>query len=130
MIVNFMKCIVIAGFLGVVSGCVNGVPIQPLHSSISTVVPSDRVKTAILKAGREREWAMTVTAPGVITGQFQTRDHVVVIRITYSGTDYTIDYVSSKNMNEKDGMIHKKYNSWIRSLDKEIQLNLADNRNS
>lgn len=130
MIKSFVRVVAVIGFVGIVSGCVNGVPIQPLHSTISSVVPSDRVKAAILKAGREREWAMTVTAPGVITGQLQARDHVVVIRITYSGTEYTIDYVSSKNMDEKDGQIHRKYNNWIRNLDKEIQLNLADNGNS
>ncbi|VFS69364.1 Uncharacterised protein [Raoultella planticola] len=56
------------------------------------------MKQAILRAGVQRQWIMSQTAPGAIAARQQARDHVVEVRINYSASGYSIHYVSSSNM--------------------------------
>lgn len=115
----------IAVLCGVLAGCSNTVPVQQVHSSIFGKHSQDQVRTAILLAGKNREWIMTEETPGVITARQTARQHGVVVNIHYTSTTYSIDYVSSSNMDAAKGKIHKKYNTWVRNLDKDIQLNLS-----
>ncbi len=107
------------------TGCVRTVPVLNVSESITAHLSADQVKTAILRAGIEREWVMTPIAPGVINGHLSQREHTVDIRITYSPTDYSITYVDSRNLKAGNGLIHRSYNRWIQLLDHDIQLKLS-----
>lgn len=85
----------------------------------------DQVKNAILEAGQEREWVMTPVSPGVINGHIDQRGHIADIRINYSTSSYSINYVTSQNLRAARGKIHRNYNRWINKLDREIQLRLS-----
>ncbi|WP_409309379.1 hypothetical protein [Pectobacterium sp. B1J-3] len=121
------KQLIFAGLACVLTlaGCARTAPVANVTKPIVAHVTTDQVKTAILQAGLEREWAMTPVSPGVINGHLDQRGHVADIRITYSQTSYSINYVSSKNLKAGNGEIHRNYNRWINNLDREIQLKLA-----
>lgn len=119
----------IAVLCGILVGCSNTVPVQQVHSSIFGKHSQDQVRMAILQAGKKREWIMTEEASGVITARQIARGHEVVVHIPYTSTTYSIDYVSSSNMDAAKGKIHKKYNTWVKNLDKDIQLSLSLNTN-
>lgn len=107
------------------AGCARTAPVVNVNKSIAVQVSNDQVKKAILQDGLERGWALTAVSPGVIEGRLTQRDHVADIRINYTQTNYTINYVSSKNLMAGSGNIHHNYNRWINNLDREIQIKLA-----
>ncbi|MDC9589150.1 hypothetical protein PSI23_07400 [Xenorhabdus sp. XENO-10] len=107
------------------AGCARNAPILTPQSTIMTHNSLPSVKKAILEAGKKRKWAMTETSPGVIDGFLKKRDHDVQIRINYTAKNYSINYVNSHKLRERNGKIHRNYNRWVNNLDKDIQLNLA-----
>ena len=107
------------------AGCARTAPIDQVRSTVSAGHSAEQVKTAILKAGHQRDWIMSEARPGVIKGRLQARDHSVEISVPYSATGYAINYESSLNLRAKDGKIHKNYNRWVHNLDHDIQLNLS-----
>ncbi|XBS70894.1 hypothetical protein ABK905_07445 [Acerihabitans sp. KWT182] len=110
------------------TGCARTEPVLNISEPISGHLSADEVRIAILQAGIEREWVMTPAAPGIINGHLSQREHRVDIRISYSPTGYSINYVDSRNLKAKDGLIHRSYNRWIHNLDHDIQLKLATKR--
>ncbi|PWC20035.1 hypothetical protein DDT52_11845 [Brenneria roseae subsp. roseae] len=108
-----------------VTGCARTAPVANVTKTIAAQQTADQVKRAILQAGLEREWVMVPVSPGVINGHLDQRGHIADIRITYSQTSYSINYVSSQNLMAGGGKIHRNYNRWINNLDREIQLKLA-----
>ncbi|MCG8157382.1 hypothetical protein JMY81_20515 [Brenneria goodwinii] len=121
------KQLILAGLVCVVAlaGCARTAPVLNVTTPIAAHHTDDQVKKAILQAGLEREWVMTPVSPGLINGHLDQRGHVADIRINYSPTSYSINYVSSRNLIAGDGKIHRNYNRWINNLDREIQLKLA-----
>lgn len=119
--VQWFAAIAVAGAL---AGCARTAPVEQIQTAVSAGHTEDQVKQAILRAGVQRQWIMSQTAPGAIAARQQARDHVVEVRINYSASGYSIHYVSSSNM-MACGKIHKNYNRWVHNLDKDIQVNLA-----
>ncbi|CPR15442.1 lipoprotein [Brenneria goodwinii] len=121
------KQLILAGLVCVVAlaGCARTAQVLNVTTPIAAHHTDDQVKKAILQAGLEREWVMTPVSPGLINGHLDQRGHVADIRINYSPTSYSINYVSSRNLIAGDGKIHRNYNRWINNLDREIQLKLA-----
>lgn len=99
---------------------------QPIQNVVDAPVtstnpmPVAKVKTSILAAGTELGWKMADIGPGVIQGTLNLRKHTAVVDITYTATKYSIVYKSSINLDEKDGQIHKNYNSWVQNLSRKI----------
>ena len=107
-------------------GCARQAPIKTLENiPVSYNVPILAVENAILEAGDERGWLMTVTRFGVIEGILLVRSHEVLIEITYDAKEYSIKYLNSKNLNYKNGLIHPKYNSWTQDLRMDIHRKLT-----
>ncbi|MFK3704260.1 hypothetical protein EDF73_104337 [Raoultella sp. BIGb0138] len=111
--------------VGTLAGCARTAPVEQIQTTVSAGHSDAQVKQAILRAGVQRQWIMSETAPGTIAARQQARDHVAEVRINYSATGYSIHYVSSSNLMASDGKIHKNYNRWVHNLDKDIQVNLA-----
>ncbi len=100
-----------------------GQPIQNVNdAAIVSVKPLQvaQVKTAIMFAGTSLGWKMAEVGPGLIQGTLNLRKHTAVVDIPYSATKYSIVYKSSINLDEKDGHIHKNYNSWVQNLSNKI----------
>lgn len=120
--VQWFAAIAVAGAL---AGCARTAPVEQIRTTVSAGHTEAQVKQAILRAGVQRQWIMSQTAPGAIAARQQAHDHVVEVRINYSASGYSIHYVSSSNMLASGGKIHKNYNRWVHNLDKDIQVNLA-----
>ena len=121
------KQLICLGIISVLTlaGCARTAPVANVNKPIAVQVSNEQVKKAILQAGLERGWTMTSITPGVIEGRLDQRGHVADIRINYTQTNYSINYVDSKNLMAGSGKIHHNYNRWINNLDREIQLKLA-----
>lgn len=63
--------------------------------------------------------------PGVISGEIQVRKHHATINIPYNTQSYSINYVSSLNLDDSgSGKIHRNYNRWVNGLNQAIQIEL------
>ncbi|PVZ84296.1 hypothetical protein C9426_23655 [Serratia sp. S1B] len=122
---KFLKWCIALTVIGTLAGCARTAPVVQVHSTVTAGHTENQVRDAILKAGQQRQWIMTQVTPGVINGRLQARDHVAEIRINYTATSYSINYVSSLNLQSSAGKIHKSYNRWVLNLDRDIQLNLS-----
>ncbi|MBI0525344.1 hypothetical protein F7116_22905, partial [Dickeya dianthicola] len=62
------KQLIFAGFACVLAlaCCARTAPVANVTKPIAAQMTTEQVKTAILQAGLEREWAMTQASPGVI----------------------------------------------------------------
>jgi hypothetical protein len=89
----------------------------------------EQARAAIIRAGAALGWEIKDDGPSSLTGTLHLRKHTAVVEIPYSATDYSIEYRSSVNLNEKNGRIHKNYNGWVQNLSKRInvELQLANN---
>jgi hypothetical protein len=108
------------------AGCGNLAEIRNIQSTTITGQSAAQIKNAILKAGASRQWVMTEAGTGVINGRYIARSHRVDIRVNYTASGYTINYVSSEGMREGNGQINRNYNRWVENLnhDIKVQLNL------
>lgn len=110
------------------AGCARTEPVKNINQTLNTHYSDNQLQTAILDAGRARQWVMQPQQPGVITGRIIQRNHSADIRITYGADHYSINYVSSNNLMAGPGEIHRNYNRWVNNLDKDIQLRLASSK--
>ena len=123
---KMLKIIISALTLLLVTSCSTS---QPVMNMTNSLVPSNLseqdVSRAIINAGVSKTWVMREERPGLITGHIQVRQHQANISIPYNTTNYSINYVSSVNLNDKGkGKIHRTYNRWINGLNQAIQLEL------
>ena len=98
-------------------------PIQNVNDAIvvsANPVKLEQVKSAIMIAGTSLGWKMAEVSPGLIQGTLNLRKHTAIVDIPHSTGKYSIVYKSSINLDEKDGQIHKNYNSWVQNLSKKI----------
>ncbi|BCU53662.1 hypothetical protein [Enterobacter kobei] len=111
--------------VGALAGCARTAPVYNVHSTVSVGHTQEQVRSAILKAGAQRQWIMNDAGPGAITARQQSRDHMAEVRVNYTATSYSITYANSQNLRASGGKIHKNYNRWVNNLDKDIQVNLS-----
>lgn len=115
--------IAIAGATGCRTSPIRNYDKQPVPSGATQA----QVGKAIVSAGNSLGWAMKEEYPGMVSGELFVRDHVAKIKVPYSATDYSIDYVSSQNLkyDAAKRTIHSNYNGWVENLDNGIRTRLA-----
>jgi hypothetical protein len=86
---------------------------------------NDQIKAAIIRAGAGLGWQMKDEGPGKIVATLLIRKHTAVVEIPYSPSGYSINYLSSVNLDESGGQIHKNYNGWIQNLTRGINSQLS-----
>jgi hypothetical protein len=110
--------------LVMVSACSRSAPVYNVQNDPIPVatqrLPLDEIGRTIIQAGTRRHWRMDPTGPGHITGKFDDREHEAVIDISYTQQAYSITLAQSANLHQDGDDIHKKYNKWIRALQREI----------
>lgn len=119
---NHIKLLLIALFTVVVLvGCRGNVAARDVHQNINGSFTMQQVETAILAAGRSRGWNMTKKRNGLISGKIVTRGNSAEIRIPYSTSQYSIEYVGSQNLTEDTPRVPENYNRWSMKLKQSIQ---------
>ena len=127
-----MKKLLIAVALTTVLGAVQArstvaliEPSRVVLASSGDVLNTDKVKSAIVRAGARRQWAVHADAPGKLVMKYNKQNkHEVVVEIAYDTSGYQIRYVSSTNMKYETEagvpMIHPFYNKWVTTLSQDI----------
>ena len=83
-----------------------------------------QIETAILQACKDRGWIAKVASPGSIQADLSLRSFFAAVEIKYDTTQYSINYMDSKNLNYDGARINRHYNSWVNNLSKSINANL------
>lgn len=89
-------------------------------------LPLERIEALIIAAGQNRAWQFQRQAPGYLTATQTQPKYSATVDIRFSQQAYSIMLRSSTGLREKDGSIHRRYNSWIRSLQRDIDASLAN----
>ena len=124
--VNIKMACAVMGFalcFGISTASWGAQPIQNVNDAAivsAKPVKIEQVKSTIMIAGTSLGWKMAEVSPGLIQGTLNLRKHTAVVDISYSASKYSIVYKSSVNLDEKDGQIHKNYNSWVQNLSNKI----------
>lgn len=123
---KMLKIIISALALVLVAGCSTSQPVMNMtNSQVPLGLSESDISRAIINAGVSKKWVMREEHPGLITGHIQVRQHQANISIPYNTANYSINYVSSVNLDDKGkGKIHRNYNRWINGLNQAIQLEL------
>ncbi|WP_421272345.1 hypothetical protein [Aeromonas taiwanensis] len=118
-------CVVLTCAL--LAACSTSQPIRNMAANpVAFNLTDEQVANAIITAGISKSWVMKKEKTGLIRGQVNVRQHQAVIDIPYSARDYSINYVSSVNLDDKGkGSIHRSYNRWVLGLNQAIQTELA-----
>ena len=125
---KMLKRVIALTLLAAVVGCaapIYNVNNAPVTSSSAKQLSASQVREAIVRAGASLGWVMNDSGPNTLTGTIHLRTHTAVIDIPYSAQSYSINYVTSKNLNASNGSIHKNYNGWITNLTRAIEVQLA-----
>ncbi len=107
-----------------VGACSRTAPVYDVRDRPIPVVAQklslDEIGQNIMSAGRRRHWRIDPIGPGRMTGRLDDRQHEAVIDISYTQQSYSITLADSVNLRQEGGEIHKKYNKWIRLLERDI----------
>ena len=121
--------IIFSVFAIFLSGCSTS---QSIHNVADSPVPSyikasqNEVEKAIIKATSIKGWTISKKESGYIEAGITVRGrHHAVVGIPYSDQAYSINYVSSDNLDHKGDTIHRNYNKWVTLLDRQIQAELT-----
>lgn len=148
-----MRLLMLVFIMWSIGGTVFARSVVPIVNFEDQVVPSadgtpkalDKVREAILAAGRDQEWQMNPVKDGHIVATRVIRGkHTMVLDITYSPARYSVVYSDSINLNFKpvgsvqpasvqgaaasgaaQGMIHPNYNKWVGDLNFAIARKLG-----
>ncbi len=121
------------------SGCENVRPIYQVENQpipqLSTPLTLKQVERHILKAGRLRNWTLRAIEPGKIHGLLSIKRRSATVSIDYDQRFYSIRYKSSHKLYageawkdqafEGQFVIHRKYNSRVRALERSINRELS-----
>jgi hypothetical protein len=112
------------------AGCATQQPIYnvtdaPVMTASGKAPTMSEVQVAIIRAGTALGWQIAPEKPGRLTGRLVLRSHQAVVDIQHNAKTYSIKYRESVDLGEKDGQIHRNYNSWIQNLDNGIRTQLS-----
>lgn len=100
---------------------------QAVYEPKATVVVASEtaLRDAIVRAVRRSAWQLVEEKPGELLVMLSRAGgkRIVRAKIAYSGSEYTISLVDATEMDydPETRTISRKYNQWIRNLDKAIQ---------
>ena len=94
---------------------------------IRQTLSKKQVAEAIKEAATRRKWNVVKEDVGVIQLTISPRKHSLTVDVPYSEAMYSINYVSSENLNydAESGTVHKKAYKWMLRLRKDIDRALA-----
>lgn len=87
---------------------------------VARALPLEEIEAAITVAATSREWLVDSKGPGKLYATYAKKDWEAVVEVSYSKNDYSIRYVSSRNLIDDKGGIHYNYGRWVHNLDQDI----------
>lgn len=89
-------------------------------------LPLAQIEKAIIEAGQSRGWKVEPIAAGKLRATQDQPKFSAQVDILYDQKSFTILHVGSRGMAEKGNTIHPHYNFWIRNLESDIDVRLAN----
>lgn len=127
-----MKEFLSAGiFIFILSSCSSAPAVYNVNNEYIPTLQSGKnlsqedVEKSILSAAYKRGWSPRVIKTGLIEARITVRSHRASIEIPYSDNRYSIIYKDSKELDYKNGTIHRNYNKWIMNLSNSIERELG-----
>ncbi len=126
--IKYSKSVLLA-FLVVFStaGCspakIYDVPKQEVAQKVS----KDDIYKAIVKTAYLRGWEVKKVEDGLLNATYSKPKFTVTVAISYTDNSYDIDYKESEGLmyDETEQSIHKNYNTWVKTLEREINARLV-----
>lgn len=105
---------------------------QPIYNVDyhATALASDnltlkQIRTRIITAATARGWQCKDAGKNRLICEILVRQrHQAQVEIRYNQKGFSIQNVFSKNLNYKDGKIHRSYNRWVKKLEASIAKSL------
>lgn len=125
----FSKFVIFTGVVLLVAACSGRV--APVYNVVQAPLEVPRsvsmaaLDKTIRVAAANRGWTVKRKGRGKIEARIAVRDHVAVIKITYSRRQYSIQYQDSQNLKYDGSRIHKNYNSWVQLLANDINARVS-----
>lgn len=93
----------------------------PIVRADNAVLTGGRVRQAIVRATQQNKWTIMEDAPGRILATTTIKNkHSLTVEVRYSGSDFSINYQGSSNLNYAQGptgpVIHPAYNQQVKAL--------------
>lgn len=117
------RIILLTSVLFVFAACVqtiNNIDQEPF-SHVQDGVTIKDVGAAIKRAAAGKGWQVRDTQEGEIEAELFIRKHRAKVRITFDTGNFSIQYVSSRNLKRSGNNIHRNYNHWVTFLRNAIQ---------
>jgi hypothetical protein len=90
-------------------------------------LPLDRIESAIVDAGKTRNWRFERVRPGELHARQERSSYYAELAITFDANSYSITRYSSSGMRETEtGEISGHYNMWVKTLEKDIDIQLSN----
>lgn len=111
-----------------IAGCSGNRAARNLSTELNGNFTNQQIEKAIMDSGKARGWEMKKMRTGLITGKIVTRGNSAEIRIPYTKTGYSIEYVGSQNLTADTEKVPSNYNRWASKLDQDIQNKLLQDK--
>lgn len=123
-----MKRLFVIAAVGLALGACASKPIYNVKHPVpltAQTLPLDRIEATIIDAGQQRGWAFARVAPGHLEATQQQIKYWATVDIRFDQKTYEITHKASSGLKEQDGTIHRRYNTWVTHLERDIQLRLS-----
>lgn len=105
-------------------GCRGTPPARNYNFDLPPGYSMEQIERAIIKSAESRSWEIKSSNNGLITAKIVTYDNTAEIRIPYSTSGYSIQYVGSQNLSGDNSRIPENYNRWAVKLSQTIRQQL------
>jgi hypothetical protein len=124
---KFLPIFFLVACLSIAFGCARRPILEVQDRPFGINATKEDVIKAITRAGLSRGWQIIQINDDLLEGQLIQRQHTIMVSIPVTETSYSILYKDSENMkgDPESGTIHKRYNTWVRNLEKAISLEIA-----
>ncbi len=127
---RFTTVAAIVTIVFLLAGCHRTEPVydvtdNPINKSIQDKYTQEQIGKIIIQAAVAKGWVVEKVKPGELHATIEWQSHSAISYIYYSKTEYSIELDSSDNLREKDGKIHRKYNTYVKQLRDEIDKRLS-----
>lgn len=111
------------------AGCARVAAVQDVHDralpAAALQLAPEQVARGMADAAATAHWHVDQSAPGRLRASYLNGVHDATVDVTWTRRDYSIVLVTSHNLREEGGEIHRAYNKWVNALQREIDSGAA-----
>jgi hypothetical protein len=113
----------------ILASCASGQPVYNVDNhpmpAAARDLPTDRIGTLIIEAGKKREWTFQQAETGHLIAIHIKGQYAAVADIYFDQKSYRIQKKSTAGFSDQNGQISRHYNNWIHHLEGDIEAQLT-----